>query len=132
MTSGLEFLVIEVCKKLLRELPKLSNQQFEQIREAKKKMRHALFRSMARRVCFWMVVLRVAQFAMAVAAEGFRFVTEFLSRDVVRLQTPVIIFATNNAARRVCSQSFELGLSTACFGEKFFIHLSVSVQMTMR
>jgi hypothetical protein len=76
------------------ELSKLFDQQFEQISDAKQKSAHA-FQWIGGRTCaLWMILLKVAELAMAVAADNDRFVTVCLSGDVVALQTVRIVFTT--------------------------------------
>jgi hypothetical protein len=62
-----------------------------------------------------MVLLRITELAMAVAAEDCGFVAEGLARNVVALQTMRIRFPATAADRMVCAEAQE-GVAEAALG----------------
>jgi len=61
----------------------------------------------------WMILLRVAEFAMTVSTDDHQFVAKLASWNVVEFQAAWIILATNDTSRRIGSEAFKPRLTPA-------------------
>jgi hypothetical protein len=118
--------------KLHREFAKPLDQHFEKVGETEQEAPDGLDFARLLRLPERMVLLVVAERAVAVATDRHLFVAESAAGDVMQLKGQRIIIPAYDAARVVASQPFERTLLAALPVQFAFVHGLRPFQTTMR
>ncbi len=113
-------------RQVLSKLAKFFLEELKEISDAEQKMNKSLLERGLIPHLFGVITLQIAFLAMTIATKDHLVVTKLASFEMMQFEAGRIVFATDDAAWRVCSETFQSRLTAAFFPEKIIVHIRCS------